>query len=147
MIKNYIFCHLYLMRRSLHLLRDDVTEKENLIMRNIKFIFCILLAAVCAAAPAQENNDLKIAVFGSSTVWGNGLLGERSIAGVIDEYLRNSLSQSVYPENMKFSATFSSSLSSCLILHSSIKLLSSNYHMLFWTFLCLQLEFPFPKDS
>lgn len=62
------------------------------------------LLTMCAAFAAAPVKDMKITVFGSSTVWGNGLLGERSMAGIIDNSLRNSWSQSVYPENMKFSS-------------------------------------------
>ena len=67
-------------------------------------IMCLALLSALATAAQTPEKDLKITVFGSSTVWGNGLLGERSMAGVIDNYLRNSLSSTVYPENMKFSS-------------------------------------------
>ncbi len=73
----------------------------------------LLPALLCAAAfhcSAKEmeakdprTTDLKIAVLGSSTVWGNGLLDEHSMAGVLDDYVRDRWSKSIYPEQMQFS--------------------------------------------
>ena len=50
-----------------------------------------------------RTNDLKIAVIGSSTVWGSGLLDEKSMAGVLDDCLRDRWSKTIYPEDMQFS--------------------------------------------
>ena len=82
---------------------------RNFFSRFLPALFCATALANTTAAgdmPARNPNttDLKVAVIGSSTVWGNGLLDEKSMAGVVDDYLRDRWSQSVYPEQMTFSA-------------------------------------------
>ena len=83
---------------------------RNFFSRFLPALFCATALANTTAAgdmPARNPNttDLKVAVLGSSTVWGNGLLDEKSMAGVVDDYLRDRWSNSVYPEQMKFSKT------------------------------------------
>ena len=73
-------------------------------MKRLAVVFALVCASLLFAAdPAKE--DLKVTVLGSSTVWGNGLLDEHSMAGVLDNLLRDRWSTSVYPKDMKFSMT------------------------------------------
>lgn len=51
------------------------------------------------AAPPENR---QVTVFGSSTIWGSGLLGELSIVGEIDRFLREEWSTAVYPDAMRF---------------------------------------------
>ncbi len=67
--------------------------------------FAVAIGVFLLFAAVHASQDITLTVFGSSTVWGNGLLGERSMAGVLDDIIRSSLSETVYPEQMKFSAT------------------------------------------
>ncbi len=53
--------------------------------------------------PGSSPQDTCIAVIGSSTVWGKGLLGEGSLVGTLDEHLRDRWSRMVQPEAMRFS--------------------------------------------
>ena len=76
--------------------------------RLLSALLCVAAVSLSAAGMQSKDpntTDLKVAVLGSSTVWGNGLLDEHSMAGVVDDYLRDRWSQSVYPEQMKFSKT------------------------------------------
>lgn len=63
--------------------------------------FAFAAFALAAAEPAPK--DLKVTVFGSSTVWGTGLLDEQSLVGTLDDRLRDRWSTSILPEAMKFS--------------------------------------------
>lgn len=75
--------------------------------RLLSALLCVAAVSLSAAGMQARNpntTDLKVAVIGSSTVWGSGLLDEKSMAGVLDDYLRDRWSQSVYPEQMTFSA-------------------------------------------
>ncbi|MGE4564259.1 MAG: hypothetical protein AB7F32_05265 [Victivallaceae bacterium] len=62
--------------------------------------FAIAAFAITAAETAPK--DLNVTVFGSSTVWGTGLLDEQSLTGTLDDRLRDRWSTSVLPEAMKF---------------------------------------------
>ena len=99
MIKNCLKCHLKNSVKMLSYFKTKEDQGENVIMKKHLVYGLSLLVLFSAAA-----KELKITVFGSSTVWGNGLLAERSMAGIIDNYLRDSLSRTVYPEQMKFSS-------------------------------------------
>ena len=55
--------------------------------------------------PGSSPQDTCIAVIGSSTVWGKGLLGEGSLVGTLDEHLRDRWSRMVQPEAMRFPAS------------------------------------------
>ena len=99
MTKNCSKCHLKNSVKMLSYFKTKEDQGENVIMKKHLVYGLSLLVLFSAAA-----KELKITVFGSSTVWGNGLLAERSMAGIIDNYLRDSLSRTVYPEQMKFSS-------------------------------------------
>ena len=78
---------------------------KSLIAFCLPALLCTAAISSFAGVPAKNPNttDLKVAVLGSSTVWGNGLLDEHSMAGVVDDYLRDRWSKSVYPGQMTFS--------------------------------------------
>ena len=89
----------------LMLLKSRIQSNNRIFSMKIRSVLLLIsFVYVFAVSAAEPERDMKITVFGSSTVWGNGLLGERSMAGVIDNYLRDSWSTSIYPDQMKFSA-------------------------------------------
>ena len=63
---------------------------------------CLFLPELSASEKMQSPRTLNISVIGSSTVWGSGLIGERSMAGTLDDILRDQWSDSVYPDRMRF---------------------------------------------
>lgn len=74
--------------------------KGNSVLMSAMMACCLL----SAGASGEGESDCRITVFGSSTVWGAGLLDERSMVGVLDERLRTCFSKSVFPEEMSFSS-------------------------------------------
>lgn len=62
-----------------------------------------MAAIMTWTAAAEAPASLKVTVLGSSTIWGNGLLDEMSLVGEIDNFLRDELSQTIYPSDMRFS--------------------------------------------